>query len=159
MARPALSSALLAAILSGGPAPTVRLVLLAAQDVTAAAKVEVVTTKLLQQAMEHLPHVKFFNTYSISECGEVCATALDGVREDCPKFCPARAAQFTLALEVSRVPSRGEVGHVAAFAQHKLMDESGAEVARGTQGELWIAGRGVGRGYTGHAAPEKQKYV
>lgn len=101
---------------------------------------EVVTTKLIQQAREHLPHVSFCNTYSISECGEVCAGRLDADREDCPKFCP--------------------VGHVASFAQHKLMDpEAGEPVPRGEAGELWISGPGVGRGYTNNPTKTAEVFI
>lgn len=103
---------------------------------------EVVTTKLIKQAREHLPSVLFCNTYSISECGEVCASRLEADREDCPRFCP--------------------VGNVAGFAQHLIMDTTEGEptpVAAGESGELWISGRGVGRGYTKNPAKTAEVFV
>lgn len=102
---------------------------------------EVVTTKLIQQAREHLPNVLFCNTYSISECGEVCAGKLDVDREDCPKFCP--------------------VGQVADFADHQIMSTEGdpEPMPPGETGELWIAGRGVGRGYTKNPSKTAEVFV
>lgn len=101
---------------------------------------EVVTTKLLQQAREIIPDVLFCNTYSISECGEVCSGRLDADREDCPKFCP--------------------VGKSAAFAETMFMDTETLEpVAKGETGELWVSGRGVGRGYTKNPKKTAEVFV
>lgn len=101
---------------------------------------EVVTTRLLDTATTLLPNVKFNNTYSISECGEVAAGRLDKDREDCPKFAP--------------------VGNVAGFATHKLMDvETGKQVPQGQAGELWISGRGVGRGYTNNPQKTAETFI
>eukprot|EP00931_Biecheleriopsis_adriatica_P116929 TRINITY_DN92505_c0_g1_i1.p1 TRINITY_DN92505_c0_g1~~TRINITY_DN92505_c0_g1_i1.p1 ORF type:complete len:1308 (+),score=257.80 TRINITY_DN92505_c0_g1_i1:43-3924(+) len=101
---------------------------------------EVVTTKLIERAKELLPEVSFNNTYSISECGEVAAGRLDAERPDCPKFCP--------------------VGRVASFATHRLVDtETGDPVPKGAAGELWISGRGVGRGYTKNPKKTAEVFV
>lgn len=101
---------------------------------------EVVTTKLLQQARAMLPDVLYCNTYSISECGEVAAGRLDVDREDCPKFCP--------------------VGKPAGFAETLFMDTETLEpVAKGETGELWVSGRGVGRGYTNNPTKTAEVFV
>merc|ERR1712129_481390 len=70
---------------------------------------EVLTTKLLEAARRALPACRFFNTYSISECGEVCATEsdLDPSREFC------------------------HVGKVAAFCGYLIMDELFNPVEKG----------------------------
>jgi thioester reductase-like protein len=107
---------------------------------------EVVTTKLLQQAGRHLPDVLFCSTYSISECGEVCGVRLDAERPDCPDFCP--------------------VGRVADFAEYRVMNterlsshDEPEEVAKGEPGELWVSGRGVGRGYTKNPTKTKEVFI
>lgn len=100
---------------------------------------EVVTTTLLQKAMNWMPQCALFNTYSISECGEVCAGPLS-LREDCPKFSP--------------------VGHLASFARHVLMDpETQEPVPHGEPGELWVSGPGVGRGYTNNPKKTEEAFV
>jgi len=93
---------------------------------------EVVTTKLLQACLFYMPNVRFVNTYSISECGEVCCTILDPKREEGRKFCT--------------------VGPVikGSFPKHYIMAEDEGihtPVERGLEGELWVAGPGVGKGY------------
>eukprot|EP00928_Gymnodinium_smaydae_P022747 TRINITY_DN18_c0_g1_i1.p1 TRINITY_DN18_c0_g1~~TRINITY_DN18_c0_g1_i1.p1 ORF type:complete len:1364 (+),score=345.60 TRINITY_DN18_c0_g1_i1:82-4173(+) len=102
---------------------------------------EVVTTKLMRQAKELLPHVSFCNTYSISECGEVAAGRIDEEREDCPKFCC--------------------VGNLAGFVDHKLMATEGdpEPVAKGEAGELWVSGRGIGRGYTKNPTKTAEVFI
>eukprot|EP00658_Telonema_sp_P-2_P084082 TRINITY_DN9241_c0_g1_i1.p2 TRINITY_DN9241_c0_g1~~TRINITY_DN9241_c0_g1_i1.p2 ORF type:complete len:576 (-),score=163.93 TRINITY_DN9241_c0_g1_i1:2486-4120(-) len=99
---------------------------------------EVITAKLLQTALLKMPHVKVFSTYSISECGEVCATEL--------KFDPER--QFSA------------VGPVAHHAGYLIMDDGAVPVRkRYDQGELWVSGPGVGRGYLKNEAVTSERFV
>ena len=93
---------------------------------------EVVTTKLMQQAMNHMPKVRFVNTYSISECGEVCASILNPEREEGRRFCTV-----------------GPVISSSFPTYHIMQDEDGVftPLPVGEAGELWVAGPGVGKGY------------
>lgn len=93
---------------------------------------EVVTHKLFQACLFYMPNVRFVNTYSISECGEVCCTVLSQEREKGRKFCT--------------------VGPVIKgnFPTHHIMGEDDGTytpLEPGKEGELWVAGPGVGKGY------------
>jgi acyl-CoA synthetase (AMP-forming)/AMP-acid ligase II len=52
-----------------------------------------------------------------------------------------------LPLAATDMVGSGSVGIAAPFRRLKIVDEMGAEVARGGVGELWVSGRGLFSGY------------
>jgi len=92
---------------------------------------EVVTVVLRQRFLNDFPGTtRFLNTYSISECGEVCCSDLrKEFRADLtPKFC--------------------SVGKPTAFVSLYIVQMGTfIPVATGDIGELYLGGQGLGRGY------------
>jgi len=92
---------------------------------------EVVTVALRQRFLNVFPETtRFLNTYSISECGEVCCSDLrTEFRADLtPKFC--------------------SVGKPASFVSVYIVQFGTFKpVADGEIGELHLGGQGLGRGY------------
>ena len=82
-------------------------------------------------ALLAFPAVTFFNLYSISECHEVtCADLRECITEGAAAgvaFCP--------------------VGFPSAIVDASIRDENGHLVAEGEQGELFIGGELLARGY------------
>lgn len=72
------------------------------------------------------PHFRLIATYGPEECGLVCAAR--------------RVAR-------NERPGGPHIGRPIAGAAIHILDESGRKVAHGTEGEMWIAGPGVCRGY------------
>lgn len=91
---------------------------------------EPVSTGFREKLLEKLPHVNFYNLYSISECHDVAAVNLS-------------SQKFKIDPE-SRYCS---VGSVMPQASYYIVDDLGKPVPSGQSGELHIAGPGVAKGY------------
>lgn len=95
---------------------------------------EVFPVKHLRALTELLPHPRYFNLYGPTETN-VC----------------------TYYEVVLPVPAQRSVpypiGHICSHLRGRVVDETGADVTRGTEGELCIAGPGVMQGYW--ALPEQ----
>ena len=89
---------------------------------------EVVSMQLRKRCLERLPHIRFINLYSISECHEVGAVDLTSIDPNLsPKFCP--------------------VGPPADVSNILILDDNQKPVGNGEAGELYVSGDMLARGY------------
>ncbi|MBL8471612.1 MAG: amino acid adenylation domain-containing protein [Rhodocyclaceae bacterium] len=95
---------------------------------------EVFAVKHLRTLCELLPDPRYYNLYGPTETN-VCT-----YYEVLPPVPPERTAPYP-------------IGKVCSHLEGRVVDEYGAEVARGAEGELCISGRGVMQGYW--ALPEQ----
>ena len=97
---------------------------------------------ILRAALLAFPDVTFFNLYSISECHEVtCANLRECITEGAAAgvaFCP--------------------VGFPSAIVDASIRDENGHLVAEGEQGELFIGGELLARGYLKRPALTEERF-
>jgi thioester reductase-like protein len=90
---------------------------------------EVLSMTLRTRCLQKLPHVRFINLYSISECHEVGAVDLTDIDTTLStKYCP-----IGIPCSVSPV--------------YILSEETGLPVVSGTAGELYVGGDMLARGY------------
>lgn len=94
---------------------------------------EVVTTALRNRFLALFPHVTLLNDYSISECHDVCTYNL---------------AELNPALSPKYAPLGLPMSNVRLY----LLDDHLQPVPQGFQGELYVGGDSVARGYL--QAPE-----
>ncbi|MGH7618614.1 MAG: amino acid adenylation domain-containing protein, partial [Gemmatimonadaceae bacterium] len=91
---------------------------------------EVFPVKHLRRLQQLLPHPRYFNLYGPTETN-VCTFS------EIPQNIPEdRAEPYP-------------IGETCAHLESRIVDESGADVPRGEEGELWIAGANVMQGYWG----------
>ena len=101
---------------------------------------EVVPTSLLKLALDVLPDsARVFNTYSISETHDVCTVDLTNLPLDGADVCP-------VGLPMDGVTVR-------------VLPEGKSDLVSHGEGELFIGGRGIARGYLKRPDLDSQRFV
>lgn len=75
------------------------------------------------------PNARFYNIYGCTETNDTF--------------------MYQVPDEVTQAPDPLPIGKVLPHIQHRIVDESGADVKPGTKGHLWVAGETIMAGYMG----------
>ena len=102
-------------------------------------------TDLCRRWWEQFPDVCLLNAYGVTECSD------DATHYD---FGEGQAREENLR-DLTYAP----LGHVLSGMSVYILDERMSPVPVGVKGEVYIAGKGVGRGYSGHPALTAEKFL
>ncbi|HEU0053747.1 MAG TPA: non-ribosomal peptide synthetase, partial [Longimicrobium sp.] len=73
---------------------------------------------------------------------------------------PTEDTTYSTCKEVERGRTREmTVGEAVTGTEVHVLDASGGEIAHGAEGEIWMAGRGLARGYAGQPAMTAERFV